>query len=197
MGDYPQVTDPTPPPTPPTADAPSAPVRVPFPADDIAAHSEHDHLAGIFPHRDHAAAAIGELRSLGLGSDHLGVALYSDDPIVFEHDDEKELARDTAIGAAAGMAALVALTLPGLGFLALGGTLAVAGAAAVWGAVLGGYAGALKADVGWTEHQDMSYTALRPGEVMVVVCSHGHGDAVRDVIVRHGGRLHTVEPVAG
>ncbi len=90
----------------------------------------------------------------------------------------------------------MALAVPGIGAIGLGGTLAVAGVSALWGGLLGAYTGAAVGEVGWTAHEDLSYTALQKGEVLVVVCSHGHGDAVRDVMQRRDGRLHGVEPHA-
>ncbi len=174
--------------------------REPFGLDDIARHAEHDHIAGIFADRDTATAAIGRLRALGLGSDHLGVAVHGDDSMVLEHDDEHELATDmeagaltgTPIGAIAGLA-LAGLAVPGIGLIGLGGMFALAGASALWGGLIGAYVGASIGDEGGNAHRDLSYTALEPGEVLVLVCSHGHADVVRDVIEQHSGRLHAVD----
>jgi hypothetical protein len=178
-------------------------VRVPFSPDDIEAHNEHDHLASIFADREHATAAVEELRALGLGSEHLGVAVHGGDTVVFEHDADTEMVHDTGIGAIAGAPigaiagiALAALAVPGIGVIGLGGTLAVAGVSALWGGLLGAYTGAAVGEAGWEVHEKLSYTALQQGEVLVVVCSHGHGDAVREVMQRHDGRLHAVEPHA-
>lgn len=172
----------------------------PFAAADIALHAEHDHIAGIFPDRTTATAAIDRLRELGLGSDHLGVAIHGDDSIVFEHDDDHELAHDMEVGALAGTPigaiaglALAGLAVPGVGAIALGGMLALAGASALWGGLIGAYIGAAVGDEGWNAHRDLSYTALEPGEVLVLVCSHGHADAVREVIEQHSGRIHAVD----
>jgi hypothetical protein len=175
-------------------------LQVPFPADDIAAHGGHDHIGAIFADRDHATAAVDDLRSLGLGSDHLGVAVHGGESVVFEHDEDADLARDTAIGAASGAGigavagvALAALAIPGIGVLGVGGTLAIAGVSTLWGTLVGAYSGAAVGEAGWEAHQGLSYTALREGEVLVVVCSHGHADAVRDAMRRHGGRLHMID----
>jgi len=73
-----------------------------FFAADIRAHDEHDHLAAVFSDRDRAAAAVDELRSLGLGSEHLGVAVRGDDTVAFEHDAEADIMHDAEVGAAAG-----------------------------------------------------------------------------------------------
>ena len=172
----------------------------PFSPDEIAALSEHDHIGAIFADRDHATAAVEELRTLGLGSQHLGVAVRGDESVVFEHDEDADLARDTAVGAASGAGlgaiagiALAALAVPGFGLLGVGGTLAIGGVSTMWGALIGAYTGASVGESGWEAHQGLSYTALRDGEVLVVVCSHGHADAVRDALSRHAGRLHPID----
>jgi len=46
------------------------------------------HIAAVFGDRAHATEAVDALRELGLGSDHLGVAVRGEDAVVFEHDDE-------------------------------------------------------------------------------------------------------------
>jgi hypothetical protein len=167
---------------------------------DIRAHDEHDHLAAIFSDREHAAAAVDELRSLGLGSEHLGIAVHGDDAVAFEHDADDDMLRDAEIGAAAGLPigaiagiGLATLAIPGIGVIGVGGVLALAGASALWGGLLGTYLGAATGETGWAEHEAIGYTALKDREVLVVVCSHGHGDAVRATMQRHGGRLHTIE----
>jgi hypothetical protein len=169
--------------------------------DDIRAHAEHDHIAAVFADRDHATGAVEELRALGLGSEHLGIAVHGADAVVFEHDERAELVHDTEVGLLAGAPlgaiagiGIAALAVPGIGMIGAGGTLAIAGASALWGALLGAYTGAAKGEAGWEAHEDLSYTALDPGEVLVVVCSHGHADAVHAVMREHDGQLR---PVAG
>jgi hypothetical protein len=165
----------------------------PFSAEDIRAHAEHDHIAAVFADRGHAETAVDELRALGLGSEHLGVAVRGTDGIAFEHDEQTDLihdvevgtAADTPIGALAGLA-LFAVAVPGV---AVGGILALGGAAALWGLLMGSYVGVAVGAEGWTKHETFEDVALEPGEVMVVVCSHGHRDAVNAVMERHGGRL--------
>jgi hypothetical protein len=168
---------------------------VPFSAEEIAAHAEHDHLAAVFPDRSHAEAAVEALRALGLGSEHLGVAVHGSDTVVFEHDADRELFRDVEVGAAAGAPlgalaglALATLTVPGI---AVGGILALAGIGAGWGAFLGGSVGLGVGDKASIEHEDMQFAALQPGEVLVVVCSHGHPDAIRETMQRHEGRIRS------
>ena len=174
-----------------------------FSPDDLAAHAEHDHIAAVFPDRASATAAIEQLRSLGLGSEHLGVAIHGADPFVFEHDEDRELLRDTEVGAIAGAPigaiaglALAGLTVPGIGLIGLGGMFALAGASALWGGLVGGFVGAAAGDEGWNAHRDLTYTALAPGEILVVVCSHGHADAIAEVVEQHSGRIHPVDPAS-
>lgn len=171
-----------------------------FSPEDIGAHSEHDHLAAVFADRAHAVAAVDDLRSLGLGSEHLGIAVAGDDEVAFEHDADAELAHGTEhglaagvpIGAIAGMG-LAALAIPGIGVIGVGGILAIGSAAALWGGMLGAYFGAAARETGWVEHEDIGYAALEGDQVLVVVCSHGHADAVRGVMERHEGRLRSIE----
>jgi len=159
----------------------------------IKSHAEHDHLAAVFSDREHAEAAIEELRALGLGSEHLGVAVHTGDSVVFEHDTEAEMLHDLEVGAAVGAPlgflagiALAALTVPGI---AVGGLLALASAGAGWGGFLGGYVGIGVGEKAINEHADIELLALRPGEVLVVVCSHGYPDEVLDTMRRHHGRI--------
>jgi hypothetical protein len=172
----------------------------PFTPEDLAAHAEHDHIAAVFPDRETATHAIDDLRALGLGSEHLGVAVHGDDSVVFEHDEDRDLTHETGIGAFVGapIGALAGFTLAGLavsgiGLIGLGGMFALSGASALWGALIGAYVGAAAGEEGWNAHHDLSYTALEPGEVLVVVCSHGHADAIGDVVEQHSGRMHVIE----
>jgi len=174
--------------------------NVGFSPADIRGHDEHDHLAAVFADRRHAVDTVDELRLLGLGSEHLGIAVHGDDSVVFEHDADTELLHDAELGAVAGAPigaiagiGLAALAVPGIGVIGVGGMLALAGASTLWGGLLGAYLGAAAGESGWMEHEDIGYTALDEGEVLVVVCSHGHGDAVREVTQRHAGHLHTIE----
>ena len=176
------------------------PEGVGFSPDEIRAHDEHDHLVAVFADRRHAVDAVDELRSLGLGSEHLGIAVHGDDVVAFEHDADAELLINTGVGALAGVPigaiagiGVAALAVPGIGVVGLGGMLAFAGASALLGGVLGAYLGATAGESAWAEHEEIGYTALKPGEVLVVVCSHGHGDAVREIMQRHAGRLDAIE----
>ena len=164
------------------------------------AHRGHDHVAAVFPSRDEASAAIDALQALGLGSEHLGVAAHSTDAIVFEHDEDAEWVHDTEVGALIGAPvgaiaglAVAALAIPGIGLVGLGGMFALAGTSALWGGLIGGYLGAGAGDDTWNTHHDLGYTALQPGEVLVVVCSHGRTDAINEVVAAHSGRLHPID----
>jgi hypothetical protein len=170
-----------------------------FSDEEVAAHREHDHLAAVFADREHATAAVDELRELHLGSEHLGVAVRADEAVVFEHDEDAELLRDAEVGAASGISigalaglGLAALAVPGIGTIGAGGIFALAGASALWGGLLGAYFGAAAGETGWAAHADLGYTALAEDEVLVVVCSHGHPAVIRDVMERHEGRWHLV-----
>jgi hypothetical protein len=170
--------------------------------EDIEAHPEHDHIAAVFTDRAHGEAAVLELLELGLGSEHLGVAIRADTSAVFEHDEEAELARDVEAGMATGVPtgflagmALAALAVPGIGVLGTAGLFAIGAASGFGGAMLGGFLGIAAADRAMTEHEELAHIPLAPGEVLIAVCSHGQPDAVRAVMQRHGGRLLTHGPV--
>lgn len=184
-----------------TTDAAGPARQEPFSAEDIREHAKHDHIAAVFADRAHAETAVDEMRALGLGSEHLGVAVRGTDPIAFEHDEQTDLVHDLEVGAAAGTPigalaglALVAVAVPGI---AVGGILALGGASALWGLLMGSYVGVAVGAAGWTTHETFEDVAREPGEVMVVVCSHGHANTVNEVMPRCGGRLHrakTTEP---
>jgi len=159
-------------------------------------HLDHDHVAAVFGDRSSAEDAVAALRAHGLGSEHLGVAVHDDNPVDFEHDAESEMIHDAEIGMATGVPLgalagfiIAALASTGFGVIGVGGVLALSGASALWGGLLGGYLGTAAGEVGWEEHQEFGYVALEPGEVLVVVCSHGQPDVVRELIQSNGGRL--------
>lgn len=162
----------------------------------LVTHDSHEHVAAIFDERDDAIAAVDALRAVGLGSEHLGIAVRGTDVVDFEHDTERELAGDAAeglkigtpIGALAGLG-LAALAVPGFGaVLGVGGVLAMAGVGALWGGLLGGYAGAAVGEPSWDDHQTLLYTALDEGQVLVVVCDHGRRAETERIFAEHGGR---------
>jgi hypothetical protein len=170
--------------------------QTPLDEQDLRAHQEHDHVAAVFPSRDAAEAAVGELRGLGLGSDRLGVAVHGADHVAFERDAEAEVGYDAEVGAGAGAVvgfqaglALVAVAVPGVGTVGVGGLLALGVATGFGGAMLGGYAGVAAGDRAFSVHEQLADAALQPDEVLVAVCSHGHPDAVENAMRRHHGRL--------
>jgi hypothetical protein len=164
--------------------------------EETAGHDSHDHIAAIMPDRDAAEAAVGELREVGLGSEHLGVALHRGDHAVFERDEEADLARDTeegmlagaGIGFLAGMA-LFAIAVPGVGTIGAGGLAALGAASGFGGTMLGGFVGVAAAGDEFDSHEKLRETTLGPDEVLVVACAHHHADLIEAAMKRHGGRL--------
>ncbi len=164
--------------------------------DHFDTHLDHDHIAAVFPDRGAAEGAVEALRGQGLGSEHLGIAVHDENPVDFEHDADAELVHDAKVGVATGAPlgaiagfAIAALAATGVGAIGVGGVLAVSAASALWGGMLGGFIGTATGDVGWEEHQEFGYVALDPGEVLIVVCSHGEPEAVRSVLHDAGGQL--------
>lgn len=154
-------------------------------------------LGAIFRDRSSAEAAAEELRRSGLADEHLGIAVHTSDIYIFEEDVEVETASaietGTAIGAPIGAIAgmtVLALVVPGVGTIGVGGILA---AGAVTGALAGGFWGAylgMKAEERVMEEEwDWERVRLQEGEVMVVVDQHAHPDEVGKILQRHGGRM--------
>ena len=48
-------------------------------------HVDDDHVAAVFADRASAHAAVDALRTLGLGSEHLGMAVHRSDSVVQQH----------------------------------------------------------------------------------------------------------------
>ena len=167
-----------------------------YAAAENADHADHDHVAAIFASREDAEAVVGDLRELGLGSEHLGVAVHGPTHVTFENDEESDLAHEAELGAAAGASigflagvSLVALAVPGIGVLGMGGLFAVGAATGFGGAMVGTYLGIAAADEEMTEHSEIADTPLEEGEVLVAVCSHGRAEAIRTTMQGRGGRL--------
>lgn len=154
-------------------------------------------IGAIFADRARAESAVDDLRRSGLADEHLGVAVHGPERFVFEREAESEVAhgleRGAALGAPLGAVAgmtLLALVVPGIGALGVGGILA---AGAATGALTGGFWGAY---LGITSEKhvledewDWERAELSPGEVLVVVDQHGRPDDVRSIFERHQGRL--------
>jgi hypothetical protein len=154
-------------------------------------------FGAVFADPLHAEAAVAELRQSGLADEHLGIAVHAGDRYVFEHSTEaavghgigRGISIGAPIGAVAGMTVL-ALVVPGVGTIGVGGILAA-------GAMTGGLAGGLwGAYLGLTatepvieNERDWERVALEPGQMIVVVDQHGHPEAVREVLERHNGRV--------
>jgi hypothetical protein len=160
--------------------------------------SDHGHstdaiVVAVFSDRGSAEAAVDRLIADGFGSEHLGVAVRSEDSVVFEHDDEADSARDIAkgvgvgapLGAIAGIA-LISVTTGGLG---LGGALAMGGAGAIWGVILGGAAGLARGEGARSEHEQLLTEHLEPGQVMVVVDGHDRIHTVTQTLLDHGAAI--------
>ncbi len=158
--------------------------------------SPQDHIVAIFADRTSAEAAVDHLIADGFGSDHLGIAVRSDESVAFEHDEEADLARDVVTGVAAaapaGAIAGIALFAVATGGIGLGGILAVGGAGAIWGVILGGAAGVAHGEPAREQHEQLLAEHLDPGQVMVVVDSHDRVHAVTQTLLDHGA---TIRPV--
>jgi hypothetical protein len=172
--------------------------RPPFDEEDIRAHREHDHLIAVFDTRADAVDAVEELRRLGLGSDRLGVAVHGPGHVAFEHDAEAALGKDVEVdvgtGAVVGFLAgfaLVGILVPVVGAVGVGGLLAIGAASGLGGAMFGGYIGVATEERALTVHEQIARTQLQPGQVLVAVCSHGHADAAKEVLQRHGADLRS------
>jgi hypothetical protein len=164
--------------------------------EETAEHGSHDHVAAIMPSREAAEVAIEELREVGLGSEHLGVALRHGDHAVFERDEEADLAHDVEEGMLAGAGlgflagmALFAVAVPGIGTIGAGGIAALGAASGFGGTMLGGYFGVAVASDEFDSHERLRETTLEPDEVLVVACGHHHPDLVEAAMERNGGRL--------
>lgn len=156
----------------PTASAEEAEVvrhlhRVIATEEQTAEHLSHDHIAAIMPSREAAEAAVAELREVGLGSEHLGVALRHGDHAVFERDEEADLARDTEAGVLAGAGigflaglALFAVAVPGIGTLGAGGIAALGAASGFGGTMVGGFIGVAAASNEFDSHQELREATL-------------------------------------
>ena len=161
-------------------------------------------VAGLFPERAAAEAAIADLKDAGFGGDQLGVAMR-------DRDAQGELAEDTGTKAAEGattgalgggllgglvgfLVGIGALAIPGIGPVVAGGALATAfglgGGPAVAGAGIGaaagGIAGAL-VGMGLPDAEAEHFEAgFRAGGVLVTVNA---GDRALDalaILERHG-----------
>jgi hypothetical protein len=155
-------------------------------------------MAATFRGRASAEAAIHDLRGLGLTDEQFGVAVP--DPVTHELADTDDIvgqdelagaARGFVLGAPIGSLAGIALSLlavGGVGTLGLGGMLAIAGAGAFWGMVLGAEAGLIarvrhdEEEIRWSE------IPLSPGDILVAVNAGAWSAEVHNIVIGHGGR---------
>jgi hypothetical protein len=161
--------------------------------------TREQHLGAVFEDQRSAESAVAELRRIGLGDEHLGVAVHTRDGYVFEEDVETQVAHrlekgiaiGAPIGAVAGMTVL-ALAVPGAGTLGVGGILAAGGlSGALAGTFLGAYLGLSSEEEVLEEEWDWERLPLQQGQMLVVVSGHGHPTEVTEVLRRHGGHIVT------
>jgi hypothetical protein len=164
--------------------------------DELRAHARHDHIAAVFADRETAEGAVADLRQLGLGSDRLGLAIREGADRAFERDAETDVLHDTEAGMAAGAVlgylaglSIAAVALVPGGVIGLGGILALGVPGGLGGAMIGGFLGEAVAERSFGEREELLDVPLEPGQVLVAACSHGHADAVMEVLQRHGGQL--------
>ena len=162
-------------------------------------------FGAVFVDRVTAETAVEDLRRLGLADEHLGIAVYESDSYVFEEDADADVARGiekgivigAPIGAVAGMT-ILALVIPGVGILGVGGILAAGGiSGALAGTFLGAFLGLAAEEHVLDEEWDWERVPLQTGQVLVVVAGHGHPEEVADVLQRHGGHLMAKPPHLG
>lgn len=161
----------------------------------------HEHIAAVFRNRDAAEAAVADLRRIGLGSEHLGVAVRGPARTAFERDEEAVMAKRAGSGLAAGGTlgllggmALTAIAVPGLAPIGIGGLFAIGAASGFGSAMLGGYLGIASADRAFHAHREIRATPLEADEVLVAVLAHGQRDEIEAVLAEHDGTLLTLGP---
>lgn len=174
--------------------------RTQLPA-EVCDEPTHEHIAAVFADRDAAESAVDDLREMGLGSDHLGVAVRGPARTAFERDEEAVMAKRAGSGIAAGGAlgllggmALTAIAVPGLAPIGIGGLFAIGAASGFGSAMLGGYLGIASADRAFHAHREIRTTPLEPDEVLVAVLAHGQRAEIESVMRGHGGTLLTLGP---
>lgn len=154
-------------------------------------------IGAVFGDRPSAEAAVDALRAAGLADEHLGVAVREPDLWVFEEDGEADIGggieagivMGAPIGAIAGMA-ILALVIPGVGTVGIGGVLLAGGVTgAMAGTYLGGLLGLVAEEESLNEEFDWERLDLGPGQVLIVVSGHGRPDTVANLLQLHGGRL--------
>lgn len=151
-------------------------------------------VIGLFRDSNEAQAALQDLRSAGIPREHLNLVAY-DGSGAFDTNAtalDKELASNTAKGAAAGgiaglLLGIASLAIPGVGPIIAAGPIAAALTAAGVGAATGGMLGAL-ADMGVPGHEAQYYQeAIRRGGTLLIVQAEGEAaDHAQSILDRHG-----------
>ncbi len=164
--------------------------------------TRRDVVPAVFGNRTDAEAALAELRQLGFRHDDLGVMVPDPEHHHLIDNSDREvwgslsagMVAGIPIGTLAGMA-LMALVIPGLGILGLGGALIVGGAGgALWGAYLGSVTG-LAAEIMHVEDVEHRYEiSLQPNEILVVVMAHAQAERVCQIMEQHGARCLWEQP---
>jgi hypothetical protein len=170
-------------------------------------------VVGVFHDREHARAAINELRQAGFAENRIGM-IVRDDTTGRDvrgdwqagHPDytDSNIAAGAATGAAtgAGIGALWALgiaagVLPVIGPVIAGGILASVLASAAGAAVAGGLVGAL-IGLGIPEDEAAFYESeLKGGRTVVFVQADERVDEAQAILVRHGAYNRNNAPAAG
>lgn len=132
-------------------------------------------VVGLFSTPEQAQDAVARLRSINIPDSEISIATQSPEGAVTQTD-SKGTVTGTAIGAAAGgvlggiaglFVGIGAITIPGVGPLAVGGPLAATLLGAGVGAATGGLVGAL-VDVGVPEQEAIAYEeGVKQGGVLV------------------------------
>jgi hypothetical protein len=158
-------------------------------------------MAALFSEREHARAAIDDLRAAGFQDDEVGFVFRDAEGKTIEGDGKDpdgsggETAMDGALtgGIAGGVLGAVlgasALVIPGVGpFVAAGLFISVATGAGI-GAVGGGLVGYLIA-LGFEDAEaNRLHAGIEAGHVLVTVNALNREAEAKEILLRHGGDL--------
>ena len=155
---------------------------------------ERPTVVGVFTERAHAEQALNELRHEGFTDEQIGFVARN---VTIENTSNGELKTESsstgaAVGAVGGgvvggvLGAAVALLIPGFGPAIAGGVLVATVGAAAFGAVAGGFTGALTA-IGVPDEEAHYYQGeLATGRVIVTVNAPGRSHEALDILRRNG-----------
>jgi hypothetical protein len=157
-------------------------------------------VVGVFNDRQHANAAVEDLKRVGFRDDQIGVASRHTDTGEMTTSEQGSKAEEGAVMgvlAGAGLGGLVGLgilagMIPAVGPVIAGGTLATILANAAGGAALAGLAGAL-VGAGIPEEEAHYYqTEFEAGRIIVTIKADGRFDEATAILRRHGAYdMHT------